>query len=75
MGIETRFEPVARKIQQDCNFLVIWGLKLKYQLIFPNVYVLQLPRYMGIETLIHSQGGFQHIPRLQLPRYMGIETM
>ena len=34
---------------------------------------LQLPRYMGIETIISLNGSASLL--LQLPRYMGIETM
>ena len=36
-----------------CNFLVIWGLKLRRRSFWVHVWkLLQLPRYMGIETPI-----------------------
>ena len=73
MGIETFFSSTNFLTEVDCNFLVIRGLKrVNIRPDHSTSNQLQLPRYMGIETILSSTRLFMYI--LQLPRYMGIET-
>ena len=77
MGVRTKIKAVY---EQNMNISAVFQLKFQTKSTscvsstFPTQpVVLQLARYMGIETL--SDTSFRVLlPLLQLARYMGIET-